>query len=571
MRLAVLAVVSAIGSLAAAPPSSPLVAGVPTAGPRPVTFPHAIVVAAEPDAAAAGLRVLRSGGDAIDAAVAVQAVLGLEEPQSSGLGGGSFMLFYDARTGRTTAYNGREKAPAAATSQLFTGADGKPLNFIAAVLSGRSTGVPGAVAMLALAHREHGRRPWRGLFADAITLAEAGFIVPPRMGAAMNLGYFPQTHTPDAVAYFSKPGGGRHQAGDTMRNPAYAATLRAIASEGPRALYQGRIAADIVARVKEGALPGALTVADLAAYRPEEGPALCRSYRIYRVCSPPPPSGGVGLLELLGILEHTDIAARGPGDPQGWRTFAQASRLMYADRDYYVGDPDFVKVPVAGMLDQAYDAARAGLVGETALPTPGDPPGGPGHGADLTEESEGTTHFVIIDAAGDVVSMTTTVESIFGSGRMVDGFFLNNQLTDFSFSPTQPDGRPAANAPGGGKRPRSSMAPAIIFDRNGKVVAAVGSPGGNSIIAYVAKALVGFIDWRLPLQQAVALPNLVGRGHSVAVEKGADPAIIEHLKASGMPVRSGAGENSGLNGVTVTRAGYAGAVDPRREAVAVGF
>jgi gamma-glutamyltranspeptidase/glutathione hydrolase len=244
---------------------------------------------------------------------------------------------------------------------------------------------------------------------------------------------------------------------------------------------------------------------------------------------------------------------------------------MYADRDYYEGDPEFVKVPVAGMLDPAYVAARARRVDETGVPSPGDPPGGPGHGADVNVESQGTTQIVIVDDTGNVVSMTTTVESVFGSGRMVDGFFLNNQLTDFSFAPSQPDGRPAANGPAGGKQPRSSMSPIIIFDKKGRVAAAVGSPGGNSIVAYVAKALVGFIDWRLPLQQAVALPNLVGRGLTVAVEKGADAPIVDYLKASGLPVRAGAGENSGLNGTTVTKAGYVGATDPRREAEAVGY
>jgi gamma-glutamyltranspeptidase/glutathione hydrolase len=569
MRSPALAALSALAlSLAASSARPQAAAAQPIAA---VAYPHAIVVAAEPDAAEAGLKVLRAGGDAIDAAVAVQAVLGLEEPQSSGLGGGAFMLYHDARSGRTIAYNGREKAPAAATPQLFIGENGKPLDFVTAVLSGRSTGVPGAIAMLALAHKDHGRRPWSSLFDDAVRLADQGFVVPRRMGAAMNLSYFPQTHTPDAVAYFTKPGGGRYQAGDTMRNPAYAQTLRAIAINGPKALYRGKVAADIVAKVREGALPGALTTADLEAYRAREGPPLCRPHQSYLVCSTPPPSGGLGVLELLGILEHTDIAALGPADPKAWRTFVQASRVMYADRDYYEGDPDLVKVPVAGLLDPTYLAARARLVDQTGVPSPGDPPGGPGHGADVNVESQGTTQIVIVDADGDVVSMTTTVESVFGSGRMVDGFFLNNQLTDFSFAPTQPDGRPAANAPSGGKQPRSSMSPIIVFDRQGKVVAAVGSPGGNSIVAYVAKALVGFIDWRLPLQEAVALPNLVGRGLSVATEKGTDASIVDYLAASGLRVRTGAGENSGLNGVTVIKAGYLGATDPRREAEAVGY
>jgi len=536
-------------------------------------FRHAIVVAAEPDAAEAGVKVLRAGGDAVDAAVAVQAVLGLEEPQSSGLGGGAFMIYYDARSGRTSAYDGREKAPAAATKDLFAGPDGKPLGFGAAVLSGRSTGAPGAVAMLALAHREHGRRPWASLFGDAISLAAGGFVVPPRMGAAMNLSFFPQTSTPDAKAYFTRPDGSRYNAGDTMRNPAYATTLRLIARDGAGAFYSGQIAADIAAKVREGAIPGALSVADLAAYRPKETPALCRPYRALVLCAPPPPSGGVGVLELMGLLESTDIAARGPADPKAWLTFVQASRLMYADRDHYEGDPDFVRVPTAGLLDARYDAARAAAIGEVgaAAPAPGDPPGAALAGADATSEPGGTTQLVIVDEAGDVVSMTTTVESVFGSGRMVDGFFLNNQLTDFSFSANAPGGLSAANAPAANKRPRSSMTPVIVFDRKGAVVAALGSPGGNSIVAYVAKALVGFIDWKLPLQKAVALPNFVARGGSVSVEEGADGAVVAFLKAQGLPVRAGAGENSGLNGVAVTTQGYEGAVDPRREAVARGY
>jgi gamma-glutamyltranspeptidase/glutathione hydrolase len=536
-------------------------------------FRHAIVVAAEPDAAEAGVKVLRAGGNAVDAAVAVQAVLGLEEPQSSGLGGGAFMVYYDAKSGRTSAYDGRETAPALAGPDLFAGPDGKPMGFGAAVLSGRSTGAPGAVAMLALAHREHGRRPWASLFSDAISLAAGGFVVPPRMGGAMNLSFFPQTSTPDAKAYFTRADGTRYKAGDTMRNPAYAATLHLIAKDGARAFYSGRIAADIAAKVREGAVPGALSVADLAAYRPEETPALCRPYRSLILCSAPPPSGGLGVLELMGLLETSDIAAGGPADPKAWLTFVQASRLMYADRDHFEGDPDFVKVPTVGLLDGRYDAARAAIIGQVgaAAPAPGDPPGASLAGADATRERGGTTQLVIVDEAGDVVSMTTTVESVFGSGRMVDGFFLNNQLTDFSFSANAPGGLSAANAPAANKRPRSSMSPVIVFDRKGKVVAALGSPGGNSIIAYVAKALVGFIDWKLPLQQAVALPNLVARGRAVAVEKGADPAIVALLKDQGLPVRAGAEEDSGLNGVAVTAQGYEGATDPRREAVARGY
>ncbi len=438
-------------------------------------------------------------------------------------------------------------------------------------MSGRSTGVPGAIGMLALAHAQHGKLAWSKLFTDATRLARDGFVVPPRMGAAMNLTFFPQTRTPDAVAYFTRPGGGRFQAGETMRNGAYADTLEAIARQGPAALYSGRIAADIVAKVREGTNPSAMTLADLAGYRPQASAALCRTYRTLTVCAPPPPSGGVGVLELLGLLEHSGFAGEAPQSAAAWFDFVQASRLMYADRDHYVADPDVVPVPVNGLLDPAYEAARARLIGQTATPSPGQPAGAPRYGADASAEPGGTTQLVIVDEAGDVVSMTTTVESVFGSGRMVDGFFLNNQLTDFSFAGPPAEVALAANAPGGGTRPRSSMSPLIVLDAHGRFVAAFGSPGGNSIIAYVGKTAVGLIDWKLSLQDAVALPNMVGRGASVAIEKGAAPDVVQTLTARGLPIRPGAGENSGLDGVTRGPAGYVGAVDPRREAVARGY
>ncbi|MGH6993417.1 MAG: gamma-glutamyltransferase family protein [Caulobacteraceae bacterium] len=554
--------------LACAALSAPAAAQPP---PTQTAFRHAIVVAAEPDAAEAGLKVLRAGGHAIDAAVAVQAVLGLEEPQSSGLGGGAFMLYYDGATHRTTAYNGREKAPAAAGPDLFLAADGKPMSFFQAVLSGRSAGVPGAVAMLALAHREHGRKPWSTLFSDAERLARNGFVVPPRMGLAMNLAILPQTHTPDAVAYFTKPGGGRFQAGDVMRNPAYASSLETIAREGPAGLYHGKIAADIVAKIHQPPLPGAISLADLAEYRPEQSAALCRAYHAVIICTPPPPSGGVGVLELLGILAHSGFDRAAPQSPEAWFDFLQASRLMYADRDYYVADPDFISVPVAGLLDPAYESSRARVMDDVATPEPGRPAGAKQWGEDSSREPGGTTQFVIVDAAGDVVSMTTTVESIFGDGRMTDGFFLNNQLTDFSRNPRGASGALAANAPAGGKRPRSSMSPVIVLDRRGRVLAAFGSPGGNSIIDFVGKAAVGLIDWKLTLQQAVALPNMVGRGAVVAVEKGIDPNLLAALKAKGLEIRVNPYENSGLDGMVATPKGYVGAVDPRREAVARGY
>jgi gamma-glutamyltranspeptidase/glutathione hydrolase len=533
-----------------------------------------MVSAANPMAVEAGLKVLREGGSAVDAAVAIQAVLGLVEPQSSGLGGGAFMTYYDAKTKAVTAYNGRETAPAGATPDMFLDASGRPLPRPVAMTSGRSAGVPGAIAMLAMAQAQHGKLPWNSLFGDAERLADQGFVVPKRLGEAAN-SRAAQAQTPDAARYFTKPDGSRIRPGDTLRNPEYAATIRRLAAEGPKAILEGSIAEAIVARLHQDPIPGTMTLADLKAYRPKAGPAVCRPYRIYVVCVPPAPSGGPAVLEGLGLLERTDIAAHGPDDAEGWYLFSQASRLMYADRDRYMGDPDFVQVPTEGLLDRAYLDQRARLIGPVAgpPPQPGHPRGAPAVGADATREPGGTTHFVVVDAAGNAVSMTTTVESIFGDGRMVAGFFLNNQLTDFSFLPKDRDGTPAANAVAGGKRPRSSMAPAIVLDRQGRLVAAVGSPGGPAILAYNLKALVAVLDWKLPMQQALALPNLVAGGsfYAAETEKFA-PGVAEGLAAKGVKLTSGGvAEGSGLHGVERVPAGWRGGADPRRDGVARGF
>lgn len=546
--------------------------------PRPAaTSPMSkgMVAAANPLAVEAGLRVLRDGGSAVDAAVAIQAVLGLVEPQSSGLGGGAFLVFYDAKTGKVTAYDGRETAPSAASPDMFLGPDGKPLPFVKVLLSGRSTGVPGAVAMLSMAQKEHGKVAWNTLFKDAEKLADEGFVVSPRLAGMINSTRAPQASQPDAVKYFTKPDGARYQAGDVLKNPAYAETVRKIAAEGPSALLEGPLAQAIVERLHEGELSSNITLEDLKRYKPRSAPALCRPWKVYTVCVPNPQSSGLAVIQALRMLEHTDIGKRGPTDPVAWTLLAQAERVMYADRDRYVGDPDFVKVPVDGLLDPKYVAERAKLITPTAGAAPpfGYPKGAPKVGADKTHEPGGTTHFVVVDPQGNVVSMTTTVESIFGNGRMVGGLFLNNQLTDFSFSPTEKDGAPAANAIAGGKRPRSSMAPIIVLDKKGKFLAAVGSPGGNAILSYNLKAMVGVFYWGLNMQQAVSLPNVVARGETYSGD--ADlfgPEMLAALNTRGVNVKVGQIEGSGLQGVIVRPGGLLeGGADPRREGVAKGL
>ncbi|ODP37295.1 gamma-glutamyltransferase [Sphingomonas turrisvirgatae] len=544
-------------------------AAAPSVAPAPLSPPataaparQGFVAAAHPLAAEAGLAVLRRGGSAVDAAVAVQAMLSLVEPQSSGMGGGAFMTRYDAKTRAVTVYDGRETAPAGATPDMLLGPDGKPIPFPVAVLSGRATGVPGVVRMLALAQQRHGKLRWADLFGESIAAAQNGFIVSPRLGRFANSNG-PQATAPDAVAYFRNARGEKIKAGDTLKNPAYAAFLRRLAAQGPDAMYRGETARRIVARVRQGELPGAMTEADLAAYRPVVREAVCNGYRVYILCAPPPPSSGVGLLQLMAMIERTDIGARGSDDPVAWVKYAEASRLMYADRDAYVGD--VAGVPVKGLIDPAYVASRAALIGERAGPPPvaGTPPGAVTARIDATDEVAGTSHFIVIDGDGNAVSMTTTVESYFGTGRMVDGFFLNNQMTDFSFVPEGP------NAIAPGKRPRSSMVPTVILNSDRTLAGAIGSPGGNAILGYVSKALIGIIDWNLPVANAIALPNLIARGSSFngEVDKFA-PGVVAGLAERGVMLRAGQGEDSGLHGVFIRGGRFDGGADPRRDGVA---
>jgi gamma-glutamyltranspeptidase/glutathione hydrolase len=527
------------------------------------------VIAANPLAAQAGLNVLKRGGSAVDAAIAVQAMLSLVEPQSSGVGGGAFMTYYDGRTHKIVVYDGREVAPAQATAGMFLDASGKPLPFETAVVSGRATGVPGAVKMLGLAHDEHGKLPWRTLFGDAERTAAQGFTVSPRLARMIHADY-PENHQPDVLAYFSNADGTLLNAGDRLVNKPYAEFLRRLAAQGPAALYAGSTAAKIIARTHTGPLAGSMTMADLAAYRPVKREPICGPFRAYLLCAPPPPASGVGLIELMMILDRTDIASRGPNDPHAWFLFAEASRLMYADRDQYVGDPAFVKVPATELIDPAYVAGRATLIGASAASSvkAGVPAGEPVAGADATLEPTGTSHFIIRDAQGNVVSMTTTVEFIFGTGRMVDGFFLNNQLTDFSFWPKDDRGRPVANAVAPGKRPRSSMIPAILLTSDGQFAGAIGSAGGNSILAFVAKSLVAAVDWNEPMQRAIGEPNLVARGPNLQGEVTRfAPGVTEGLRQRGIDLRPGQGEDSGVHGVLIRDGKIDGGFDPRREGV----
>ena len=548
------------GAEATAGGSTSVAAEAPARGP--------FVSAANPLAVEAGMKVLARGGSAVDAAVAIQAVLGLVEPQSSGLGGGAFMMVYDANTAALAVYDGRETAPASATPELFY-ENGRPLPFVDAVLSGHSTGAPGAVPMLALAQKQHGALPWSELFGDAERLAEDGFVVSPRLAGMINSAA-PQARTRWATEYFTKSDGTRYVAGDVLKNPAYAETVRRLAREGAAGLQTGPLAEAIAAAVAEGPRPGGLTTSDIAAYKPVVREAVCGPYKIYVVCVPPPPSSGASILQLLAMGERTPDLDKGAQSPDAWAAFGQLQRLMYADRDRYFGDPAFVSVPVSGLLDPTYVAGRAALAPALRGAAPfGTPPGAPQVGGDATREPAGTSHFVVVDAKGNAVSMTTTVESLFGSGRMAGGFFLNNQMTDFSMTPTASDGAPAANAVAAGKRPRSSMSPVIVLDREGRLVGAMGSPGGSSILAYNAKALIATLGWGLPVQEAFDLPNLVAKGEGFGADtEGFSQEMRAGMAARGVVLRSNTSENSGLHGALWRNGRWDGGADSRREGVA---
>jgi len=549
--------------------ASPAVAG------EPVRATRYMIATANPHASQAGLAILRRGGSAMDAAIAAQMVLGLVEPQSSGIGGGAFLLAYDADAGAVHAYDGRETAPMAVTADLFLKADGEPMKFYDAVIGGRAVGVPGLVAMLELAHQRHGKLPWASLFAPAIALAEAGFEVSPRLHYLISEATGIDRYD-TARAYFFTAEGKPKPVGTRLINQAYAATLKAIAAGGAKAFYKGDIATDMVAAIT-GAVgnPGVMTVADLGAYEAKDRAAVCRPYRQWRVCGMgPPSSGGVTTLAILGLLEHFDLAALAPGSAEAVHLVSEASRLAYADRARFLADSDFVTVPVRGLLDRGYLADRAALIDrEQSMGTAeaGTPPHDDGRlrASEPGTEQFSTTHLSVIDSEGNAVSMTSSVESAFGSRLMVRGFMLNNQLTDFSFRPAV-DGVPVANRVAPGKRPRSSMAPTLVFDGNGRLLLAVGSPGGSRIIGYVTQTLIAMLDWGLDVQQALDLPHHVNRNGPTDLETGTPLADLEAaLVALGHDVRVRS-LTSGLHAIAITPAGLEGGADPRREGVALG-
>ncbi|MDM7943943.1 MAG: gamma-glutamyltransferase family protein [Hydrogenophaga sp.] len=555
------------------------------------TLQRQAVAAANPLATEAGAHILRAGGSALDAAVAVQMVLTLVEPQSSGIGGGAFLLHHDGRT--LQAFDGRETAPAAVDERLFLNEQGEPMPFMQAVNSGRSVGVPGTVMMLALAHRQHGRLPWARLFEPAIALAEQGFSISPRLHTLLAADATLKTD-PVAARYFYRADGQPHPAGHRLRNPELAQVLRNIAATGPVALHEGPLAQAIVDKVRRHPRhPGTLGLDDLKGYRPREREAICHDHaaalRVLRICGfPPPGSGALAIGQILGLLARTPQGTSplidGLPDADWLHSYNEASRLAFADRAQYLGDPDFVAPPAGrwtSLLDAPYLDDRARLISGTRMPAaPAGQPGGlRSSWAPMPDQAEhGTSHISIVDGFGNALAMTTTIESAFGSRLMVTtdpgrsgGFLLNNQLTDFSFAPRDAQGRPVANRVEPGKRPRSSMSPTLVFDKaSGELLMSTGSPGGAFIIHYTAKVLHGVLQWRLTPQAAVDLPNFGTLGGPLVLEQGRFPqATLQALQQRGHTVQQGE-LTSGAQALVRRNRAWLGGADPRREGVVAG-
>ncbi len=533
-----------------------------------------MATAANPHAVAAAIEMLEKGGHAVDAAIAAHTVLGLVEPQSSGLGGGGFMLVYEREGGELMFHEGRETAPAGATIDMFM-RDGVVMEFLEAWQSGKAVGVPGAVALYRSAHDQHGKLPWKDIFAPAIRLATEGFEVSPRLaGYLPRMAQFSQLAKNPATAAYFYPGGKPLEAGDLLKNPEYAATLTRIAEEGISAFYEGKIAEAIATAAQAEPNGGALTAQDIAMYESVKRPVICGDFRDLSICTSSPPSSGGAQIMIAGLYDHLSAGATDQADRIA--AFVDAQRLAYADRDHYFGDPDEIDIPLDDLLDPAYLKHRATeRFAPDAIPTPGDPglifdreSAAALWAPDTTEEAAGTTHLSIIDREGNAVSMTATVEAPFGSSRWAAGFLLNNEMTDFARE-VPLDGSRVANAITPGRRPRSSMSPSMVFDDSGELVMVTGSPGGNSIPAYVAKTIVGVLDWDLSAQEAVNHPNIVARGETVRVEVNVEPgqAIADDLSERGYKVLESDGENSGLHIIVIKAGGLEGAADERREGI----
>ena len=531
-----------------------------------------IVTAANPLAAEAGREILREGGTATDAAMAVMLALTVVEPQSSGIGGGGFLVHYGGRSGKTDTIDGREAAPANARPDRFLNADGTPMAFTQAVPGGLSVGVPGNIALMAKAHAKWGKLPWARLFDPAIRLAEQGYTVTPILQERLAAYEKIWAEFPAARAIYWQDGHPK-KVGDRVVNPDLGKTFRRIAAQGPDAFYKREIGRQVSAAVAQSPRnPSALTAGDLAAYKAIERAPMCGFYRTWRICGMgSPSSGATTILSMLGMLERFDLKTLGKDSPVAWHLIGEAMMLAYADRDLYMGDGDFVKLPLPGLIDRAYLRERATLISVDHARneySAGKPPGAVRVGMTETPDERGTTHFVVRDGAGDIVSMTSTVESAFGSQLIAGGMFLNNELTDFSFAP-QKDGLPVPNRVEAGKRPLSSMAPTIVDDAKGRVVLALGSAGGRRIIMHVAKTLIGVLDWGLSAQQAIALPNIFFKDNALLVEKGSSlEAMAPALTQLGHVV-SPAVLDSKVNAIEHIKNGWRGAADPRSEGVAL--
>ncbi len=534
-----------------------------------------MVVAANPHAVSAGLGILRAGGSAVDAAIATQLVLNVVEPQSSGIGGGGFLIHFAAASGSIDAYDGRETAPASATPDMFLKPDGTPMMFHEAVPGGLSVGVPGVLRMLEMAHQKHGKLPWEILFQPAIQIAEDGFEISPRLhrlaDGDRHLGKFGPS-----ANYFLTEAGRAKAVGFNLRNPVFADTLRRIAMGGANTFYRGSIARDIVRSVRNAPLnPGRLLAKDLESYQAKRREPVCTPYRSWFVCGmPPPTSGGVTTLQILSMLSGKNLSQLGAGSTEAVHLISEASKLAFADRNQYLADPDFINVPTGKLLDPKYLARRAKKINQEKAMTrarPGklEPDSAYNFAPDSSEKGLSTSHMSIVDKDGNVVSMTTTIENAFGSRLMVRGFLLNNELTDFSFKPIN-NGKLVANAAWPGKRPRSSMAPMIVFDSQGKPVLVLGSPGGSGIIGFVAKTIISILDWKMNAQQAAETPHFLSRNGPTDLEMGTSIAALrENLEKLGHTIRIRA-MTSGLHIIKISATGLEGGVDPRREGLAAG-